>query len=167
MRETELEKVMEKFLTRKSEVLLCTSIIESGLDISNANTILIDNADKLGLAQLYQLRGRVGRSSARAYAYLFYDPENLRTEEAMSRLKAIQEFTSLGSGYKLALRDLEIRGAGNLLGAQQHGHLLSVGFDLYCELLDEVVKEAKGIKEPTARQVIIDIGKEGLIPESY
>ncbi|OGC23790.1 transcription-repair coupling factor [candidate division WOR-1 bacterium RIFOXYC2_FULL_37_10] len=167
MRETELEKVMEKFLTRKSEVLLCTSIIESGLDISNANTILIDNADKLGLAQLYQLRGRVGRSSARAYAYLFYDPENLRTEEAMSRLKAIQEFTSLGSGYKLALRDLEIRGAGNLLGAQQHGHLLSVGFDLYCELLDEVVKEAKGIKAPTARQVIIDIGKEGLIPESY
>ncbi|OGC06922.1 transcription-repair coupling factor [candidate division WOR-1 bacterium RIFOXYA2_FULL_36_21] len=167
MREIDLEKVMEKFLDQRCDILLCTAIIESGLDIPNANTILIDNAHKLGLAQLYQLRGRVGRSEVRGYAYLLYDPKDIIAENSLARLKAIQEFISLGSGYRLALRDLEIRGSGNLLGAQQHGHMLSVGFDLYCELLDEAVKEIKGIKEPTPRQVVIDVEKEGYIPGKY
>lgn len=167
MDESALEKIMDEFLDKKYDVLLCTAIIESGLDMPNVNTILIDRADKLGLAQLYQLRGRVGRSSVRAYAYLLYHPEEVLTETALSRLQAIQEFTSLGSGYKLALRDLEIRGAGNLLGAQQHGHMLSVGFDLYCELLEEAVNEIKGIKEPTIRQVTIDLPYDAHIPEDY
>ncbi|MBI5700810.1 transcription-repair coupling factor [Candidatus Saganbacteria bacterium] len=167
MLEAKLEKTMEEFLNREHDVLLCTSIIESGLDIPNVNTIIIDRADRLGLAQLYQLRGRVGRSPVRAYAYFLYHQEEASTQTALARLKAIQEFTSLGSGYKLALRDLEIRGSGNLLGAQQHGHMLAVGFDLYCELLEEAVKEVKGIKEPTPRQVIIDIREDAYIPQDY
>lgn len=162
-----LEKIMGEFLDKKYDVLLCTAIIESGLDMPNVNTILIDKADKLGLAELYQLRGRVGRSSVRAYAYLLYHPEEILTETALSRLQAIQEFTMLGSGYKLALRDLEIRGAGNLLGAQQHGHMLSIGFDLYRELLEEAVNEIKGIKEPTIRQITIDLPYDAHIPEDY
>ncbi len=167
MQESHLEKVMDEFLNRRYDVLLCTAIIESGLDIPNVNTIFINYADKLGLAQLYQLRGRVGRSPVKAYAYLMYHQEEIQTQSALSRLRAIQEFTSLGSGYKLALRDLEIRGSGNLLGAEQHGHVLAVGFDLYCELLSEAVKEAKGLKEPTPRQVVIDIRENAYIPGEY
>ncbi|MFH1361584.1 MAG: transcription-repair coupling factor, partial [bacterium] len=128
MNEKELEKVMLKFLTKKYDVLVCTSIIESGLDISNVNTILIDSADHFGLSQLYQIRGRVGRGAVRAYAYLFYHPAKVMTDQALERLKAISEFTALGSGYKLAMRDLEIRGAGNLLGREQSGHVMEVGF---------------------------------------
>lgn len=168
MKESELERVVDEFLDKKYDLLLCTAIIESGLDMPSVNTILIDRADRMGLAQLYQLRGRVGRSSVKAYAYLLYHPNEARTQSALERLSAIQEFTSLGSGYKLALRDLEIRGSGNLLGAEQHGHMLSVGFDLYCELLEEAVKEAKGEKTLAPHQVVIDLDvKNALIPASY
>ncbi|MFH1576973.1 MAG: transcription-repair coupling factor, partial [Candidatus Margulisiibacteriota bacterium] len=165
--EKELEKTMLDFLDRKFDVLVCTSIIESGLDITNVNTILIDKADHFGLSQLYQIRGRVGRSAVRAYAYLFYHPAGVMTDQALDRLKAIQEFTALGSGYKLAMRDLEIRGAGNLLGAEQSGHIMEVGFDLYCELLEEAVREVKGIKEVSPREVTIDLKVEAFIPQDY
>ncbi|MFH1826433.1 MAG: transcription-repair coupling factor [bacterium] len=167
MPEKTLETTMLDFMERKFNVLVCTSIIESGLDISSVNTILIDQADRFGLSQLYQIRGRVGRSPVRAYAYLFYHSDNVMTDGAIERLKAIQEFTALGSGYKLAMRDLEIRGAGNLLGAQQSGHVMEVGFDLYCELLEEAVRELKGIKQATPREVEIDLKLEAYIPEEY
>ncbi len=167
MSERKLEQTMLDFSSRKYDVLLCSTIIESGLDLPNVNTILIDHADRLGLSQLYQLRGRVGRSNVRAYSYLFYHEEARLTETAVKRLKALQEFTALGSGYRLAMRDLEIRGAGNLLGAQQSGHLLAVGFDLYCELLEEAARELKGISEPTPRQVEIDIKTDAYIPADY
>lgn len=162
-----LEKRMVEFLDHKYDVLVCTSIIESGLDITNVNTILIDQAERFGLSQLYQIRGRVGRSAVRAYAYLFYHPEKVITNQALERLQAIQEFTSLGSGYKLAMRDLEIRGAGNLLGAEQSGHILEVGFDLYCELLEQAVREVKGIEEVTPREVQIDLKINAFIPRDY
>ena len=167
MGEKMLEQTMGKFLQREFDILLCSTIIESGLDITNVNTIIIDEADRFGLSQLYQLRGRVGRSSVKAYAYLFYYPEKILSTSAIERLKAIQEYASLGSGYKLAMRDLEIRGAGNILGAEQHGHMLSVGFDMYCELLEEAAREIKGIKEPTPRQVEIDIKVDAYIPADY
>ncbi|MBI5699204.1 transcription-repair coupling factor [Candidatus Saganbacteria bacterium] len=167
MPERKLEQTMLDFSNKKYDVLLCSTIIESGLDLPNVNTILIDHADRFGLSQLYQLRGRVGRSNVRAYAYLFYNEEVQLTETAIKRLKALQEFTALGSGYRLAMRDLEIRGAGNLLGAQQSGHLLAVGFDLYCELLEEAARELKGISEPTPRQVEIDIKADAFIPSDY
>ncbi|MFA4905830.1 MAG: transcription-repair coupling factor [Candidatus Margulisiibacteriota bacterium] len=167
MPERKLEQTMLDFSNKKYDVLLCSTIIESGLDLPNVNTILIDHADRFGLSQLYQLRGRVGRSNVRAYAYLFYNEEVQLTETAIKRLKALQEFTALGSGYRLAMRDLEIRGAGNLLGAQQSGHLLAVGFDLYCELLEEAARELKGITEPTPRQVEIDIKTDAFIPADY
>ncbi|MDD4178886.1 MAG: transcription-repair coupling factor, partial [Candidatus Margulisbacteria bacterium] len=167
MDEKELEKRMLDFMERKYDVLVCTSIIESGLDITNVNTILIDQADRLGLSQLYQIRGRVGRSAVRAYAYLFYNPARSLSDQALERLKAIQEFTALGSGYKLAMRDLEIRGAGNLLGAQQSGHIYEVGFDLYCELLEEAVREIKGETVVSPREVEIDLHVEASIPQNY
>jgi len=167
MDEKELEKTMLDFLEKKANVLVCTSIIESGLDITNVNTILIDHADRLGLSQLYQIRGRVGRSAVRAYAYLFYHPARSMTDQAVERLKAIQEFTALGSGYKLAMRDLEIRGSGNLLGAQQSGHIFEVGFDLYCELLEEAVREIKGEKVIPSREVEIDLIVAASIPSDY
>src|SRR3989339_1355657 len=167
MKEKELERTMLAFMDSKTDVLVCTSIIESGLDITNVNTILIDQADRFGLSQLYQIRGRVGRSAARAYAYLFYHPQKVMTDQALERLKAIQEFTALGSGYKLAMRDLEIRGAGNLLGAQQSGHIYEVGFDLYCELLDEAVREIKGESVTPIREVEIDLKVEATIPADY
>ncbi|MFH1390335.1 MAG: transcription-repair coupling factor [Candidatus Margulisiibacteriota bacterium] len=167
MDEKRLEKTMQEFMERKYDVLVCTSIIESGLDIPNVNTIVIDNADRFGLSQLYQIRGRVGRSPVRAYAYLFYHPERSLSEHALERLKAIQEFTALGSGYKLAMRDLEIRGSGNLLGAEQSGHIYEVGFDLYCELLEEAVREAKGEKVVAPREVEIDLKLEASIPPEY
>ncbi|HOJ23486.1 MAG TPA: transcription-repair coupling factor, partial [Armatimonadota bacterium] len=144
MPEGRLEKVMLDFYDRRYDVLVCTTIIESGLDIPNVNTILIDNAPHMGLAQLYQLRGRVGRSPRQAYCYLLFDPKRLLTETAEKRLDAIREFTQLGSGFQVALRDLEIRGAGNLLGAEQHGFMLSVGFELYCRMIEEAVKSLRG-----------------------
>jgi transcription-repair coupling factor len=167
MDEKALEKTMLDFLGRKFDILVCTAIIESGLDIPSVNTILIDRADRFGLSQLYQIRGRVGRSAVKAQAYLFYHPARSLTDQAVERLKAIQEFTALGSGYKLAMRDLEIRGAGNLLGAEQSGHIYEVGFDLYCELLDEAMKEIKGEKVLAPRTVEIDLKVEGAIPDDY
>jgi transcription-repair coupling factor (superfamily II helicase) len=165
--EKELEGAMLDFMDRKFDVLVCTSIIESGLDITNVNTILIDRADRFGLSQLYQIRGRVGRSAVRAYAYLFYHPARSMSDQAVERLKAIQEFTALGSGYKLAMRDLEIRGAGNLLGAEQSGHIYEVGFDLYCELLEEAVKEVRGEGVAAPREVELDLKVEASIPAAY
>ena len=142
----ELEQIMLDFIQKKINVLVCTTILESGIDIPNANTIIVENADRLGLAQLYQIRGRVGRSDRQAYAYITYKREKLLSEVADKRLKAIKEFTEFGSGFKIAMRDLEIRGAGSLLGEIQHGHMEQVGYDTYCRLLDEVVKEIQGIE---------------------
>lgn len=167
MTEVQLENIMLDFMEHHLDVLLCTTIIESGLDIANVNTLIIDQADKLGLAQLYQLRGRVGRSNRVAYAYLTYKKDKVLTEIAEKRLSAIREFTELGSGFKIAMRDLEIRGAGNILGAEQSGQIAAVGFDLYCQMLEEAVREAKGevpIEEPT---VTIDINIKAYIPQEY
>jgi transcription-repair coupling factor (superfamily II helicase) len=167
MEERLLEAVMLDFLNHRYDLLLVTSIIESGIDIPSVNTVIIDRADRFGLAQLYQLRGRVGRSNVRAYAYLLIPKVKLLTQTARKRLKALEQFTQLGSGFHLAMRDLEIRGAGNLLGPQQHGFIEEVGFDLYCRLLDEAVKELKG--EPTERlpQVKMEFDLDIYIPQSY
>lgn len=167
MNERELENVMLSFLAHEFDVLVCTTIIESGLDIPNVNTIIINDADKLGLAQMYQLRGRVGRSEVQAYAYCLYKPSKVLSEHAQGRLKAIREFTSLGSGYQIALRDMEIRGVGNILGAEQHGHMISVGFDLYCKLLEESVAELKGEAVAPEADTAIDINVTAFIPEYY
>jgi transcription-repair coupling factor (superfamily II helicase) len=167
MDERLLEKVMLEFLDRQYDCLLVTSIIESGIDIPTVNTIIINRADKFGLAQLYQLRGRVGRSGIKAYAYLLIPKVKLLNPTARKRLKALEQFTQLGSGFHLALRDLEIRGAGNLLGPQQHGFIEEVGFDLYCQLLDEAVKELKGEKIQKQPQVKMEFDLDIYIPESY
>lgn len=167
MQERDLENVMLDFSNHEFDILVCTTIIESGLDIPNANTIIIDDADKLGLAQLYQIRGRVGRSNIQAYAYCFYRPDRVISETAQNRLKAIREFTSLGSGYQIALRDMEIRGVGNILGGEQHGHMVAVGFDLYCKLLEESVAELKGQAVAAESDTQIDINVTAFIPESY
>lgn len=168
MPERELERVMRDFLDKKFQVLLATTIIESGLDIPSVNTIIINRADKLGLAQLYQLRGRVGRSHYRAYAHLLIPPLKLLTRDARKRLKAIEEFTELGSGFHLAMKDLEIRGAGNLLGAQQHGFIEEVGFDLYVRLLEEAVAQLKGIPlKEHASQIKITTDLDLFLPENY
>jgi transcription-repair coupling factor (superfamily II helicase) len=168
MPERQLERVMIDFIGRQYQVLLATTIIESGLDMPSVNTIIVDRADKLGLAQLYQLRGRVGRSSVRAYAHLLVPPLKLMKEKARKRLRAIEEFTELGSGFHLAMRDLEIRGAGNILGARQHGFIEEIGFDLYCRLIEEAVAELKQ-KEPPGKRVEIRIQTDLdlFIPESY
>lgn len=167
MSEDELEKIMLDFYHREYDVLLCTTIIENGLDIPNVNTIIVDNADRMGLAQLYQLRGRVGRSNRQAYAYLLYRPNKQLTEEAQQRLMAIREFTALGSGYQVAMRDLEIRGAGNLLGAEQSGAMISVGFDLYCELLSQAVAEIKGEVPADVTLPPVDLPVTAHIPGDY
>lgn len=167
MSEDELEKIMLDFYHREYDVLLCTTIIENGLDIPNVNTIIVDNADRMGLAQLYQLRGRVGRSNRQAYAYLLYRPNKQLTEEAQQRLMAIREFTALGSGYQVAMRDLEIRGAGNLLGAEQSGAMISVGFDLYCELLSQAVAEIKGEEPADVTLPPVDLPVTAHIPGEY
>ena len=145
MKESELERIMYDFIDGEIDVLVSTTIIETGLDISNVNTMIIHDSDQMGLSQLYQLRGRVGRSNRTAYAFLMYKREKMLKEVAEKRLQAIKEFTDLGSGFKIAMRDLEIRGAGNLLGARQHGHMQAVGYDLYCKMLNEAVKSIKGI----------------------
>ena len=144
MEESRLERIMLDFLHGEYDILLCTTIIETGMDISNVNTLIVYDADHMGLAQLYQLRGRVGRTNRVAYAYFTYRRDKLLSETAEKRLQAIKEFTDLGSGYKIAMRDLEIRGAGNLLGPEQHGFIASVGFELYCRLLEESIRELKG-----------------------
>jgi transcription-repair coupling factor (superfamily II helicase) len=175
MPEDQLERVMLDFARGAIDVLVCTTIIESGLDIPNVNTIVINQADRLGLAQLYQLRGRVGRGASRAYAYLFYDRHRSLTEPAQKRLQAIFEATELGAGFQIALRDLEIRGAGNLLGSEQSGHIGSVGFDLYTRLLADAVEEVKalqrGEKPPVPSTALpplaIDLPLVAHIPESY
>jgi len=167
MNERELENVMLSFMAHEFDVLVCTTIIESGLDIPNCNTIIINDADKLGLAQMYQLRGRVGRSEVQAYAYCLYKPSKVLSEQATGRLKAIREFTSLGSGYQIALRDMEIRGVGNILGAEQHGHMISVGFDLYCKILEESVAELRGEAVAQEADTTIDINVTAYIPDSY
>jgi transcription-repair coupling factor (superfamily II helicase) len=167
MGEHELENVMLDFHAHQFDILVCTTIIESGLDIPNVNTIIINDADKFGLAQMYQLRGRVGRSDVQAYAYCLYKPNKVLTEQAQSRLKSIREFTSLGSGYQIALRDMEIRGVGNILGAEQHGHMVSVGFDLYCKLLEESVSELKGEGVQNDADSQVDINVSAFLPETY
>ncbi len=167
MHEEELEKVMLEFYAHKYDVLVCTTIIESGLDIPNVNTIIVNNADKLGLAQLYQLRGRVGRSNRQAYAYLLYKTDKVMSETAEKRLQAIREFSDLGSGFRIALRDLEIRGAGNLLGAEQHGHMAAVGFDMYCQLLAEAIQEVKGEEPSRIELPPVDLPMDAHIPVSY
>jgi len=166
--ENELEEVMLAFYAEEFDVLVCTTIIENGLDVPNANTIIVDSADKLGLAQLYQLRGRVGRSDQQAYGYLLYRYPDRMSEEAEQRLKALEEFSELGSGFKLALRDLEIRGAGDILGREQSGHLSAVGLDLYCRMLADSVKTLKGERPSDYESVAsIDLPFEALIPASY
>jgi transcription-repair coupling factor (superfamily II helicase) len=162
-----LERVMLEFYKHEHDILVCTTIIESGLDIPNVNTIIIEDAHKLGLAQLYQLRGRVGRSDRQAYAYLFHRPTETLTDDAYKRIAAMREFSDLGSGYKLALRDLEIRGAGNLLGAEQHGFMLSVGFDLYCQMIAEAVRELRGEDEEESELPSVSLPVNALIPEDY
>ena len=167
MKETELEKIMLDFIEGEIDVLVSTTIIETGLDIPNVNTMIIHDADNLGLSQLYQLRGRVGRSNRNAYAFLMYKRDRMLKEVAEKRLQAIREFTDLGSGFKIAMRDLEIRGAGNLLGKVQHGHMEAVGYDLYCKMLNEAVKKEKGIETTLDFQTTIDLDVDAFIPNEY
>ena len=167
MSERELEKIMYQFINGEIDVLVSTTIIETGLDISNANTMIIHDADNLGLSQLYQLRGRVGRSNRTSYAFLMYKRDKLLKEVAEKRLSAIREFTELGSGYRIAMRDLEIRGAGSLLVEKQSGHMEAVGYDLYCKMLNRAVMEAKGEKIQEDFETSVDIDIDAFIPVSY
>ncbi|TFG45616.1 MAG: DEAD/DEAH box helicase, partial [Candidatus Brocadiia bacterium] len=167
MTKRELEKAMVSFVTGDTDVLVCTTIIESGLDIPNANTIFIDNADRFGLAELHQLRGRVGRYKHRAYAYMLLPGNRSVTPIAAKRLKAIEEYSHLGAGFRIALRDLEIRGAGNILGPEQSGHIQLVGYQMYCELLAEVVRKLKGERTETVTLANIDLGVTTFIPKNY
>ena len=167
MKESELERIMYDFVSGEIDVLVSTTIIETGLDIPNVNTMIIHDSDNMGLSQLYQLRGRVGRSNRTAYAFLMYKRDKVLKEVAEKRLQAIKEFTELGSGFKIAMKDLEIRGAGNLLGRVQHGHMEAVGYDLYCKMLNEAVKSMKGQKQVIDFVTTIDLDVDAFIPESY
>ena len=167
MDEKALEQVIVDFANREYDVLLATTIIENGIDIPNANTMIIHDADKFGLAQLYQLRGRVGRSQRQAYCYCFYRKSKSITKDALQRLRAIKEFTTLGSGYQIALRDVEIRGVGNILGTKQHGHMINVGFDTYCQLLEETVQELQGNFVEKVNPTIVDINVTAFIPDDW
>ncbi len=167
MKEDELERVMMDFLDGEYDILVSTTIIESGLDLPNVNTLVVEDADTLGLAQLYQLRGRVGRSNRVAYAYFTYRPGRVLSEQAEKRLEAIRDFTELGSGYKIALRDLEIRGAGNLLGAEQHGFIASVGFELYCRMLEDAIRTLKGEARTLRVETIVDVNVDAYLPDAY
>ncbi len=162
-----LEDIILNFLNKEYDVLVCTTIIETGMDISNANTMIVYDADKMGLAQLYQLRGRVGRSSRQGYAYLMYEKDKVLSEIAEKRLKAIKEFTEFGSGFKIAMRDLEIRGAGNILGSQQHGHMAVIGYDLYVKMLNEAIRKVKGETVIEEIDVEIDLTVNAYIPDTY
>ena len=163
----ELENIILGFLNKEYNVLVCTTIIETGMDISNANTMIVYDADKMGLAQLYQLRGRVGRSNRQGYAYFMYEKDKILSEVAEKRLKAIKEFTEFGSGFKIAMRDLEIRGAGNILGPQQHGHMAVIGYDLYVKMLNDAIRKVKGevVKEEVDTEV--DLPVNAYIPDTY
>ena len=167
MNERELENIMYDFISGEIDVLVSTTIIETGLDIPNVNTIIVHDSDRMGLSQLYQLRGRVGRSNRTAYAFLMYKRDKMLKEIAEKRLSAIKEFTELGSGFKIAMRDLEIRGAGNLLGARQHGHMQAVGYDLYCKMLNEAVKNLKGISTREDFNTTVDLDVDAFIPPAY
>lgn len=167
MREEELETIMHDFINHEIDVLISTTIIETGMDIPNVNTIIVHDSDKMGLSQLYQLRGRVGRSNRTAYAFLMYRRDKLLKEEAEKRLSVIREYTDLGSGFKIAMKDLEIRGAGNILGKTQHGHMEAVGYDLYCKMLNEAVKNEKGIRTEGDFATTIDLNMNAFIPEKY
>lgn len=168
MQERELEKIMFDFINGEIDVLVATTIIETGLDIANVNTMIIDDADKLGLSQLYQLRGRVGRSNRTSYAFLMYKRDKMLREIAEKRLQAIKEFTDLGSGFKIAMRDLELRGAGNLLGSKQHGHMEAVGYDLYCKMLNDAVRVLKGeASEEEQFETSVDLNTNAFIPANY
>jgi len=167
MKEQELERIMYDFIDGEIDVLVSTTIIETGLDISNVNTIIIHDSDHMGLSQLYQLRGRVGRSNKTAYAFLMYKRDKMLKEVAEKRLAAIKEFTDLGSGFKIAMRDLEIRGAGNLLGKSQHGHMEAVGYDLYCKMLNEAVKHLKGVPVAEDFSTVVDVDVDAFIPAEY
>ena len=168
MNEKSLESVMQTFISGEADILIATTIIESGIDIPNANTMIVIDADKCGLAQLYQLRGRVGRTDKIAYAYLMYQKNKVLTEVAEKRLKAIKEFTEFGSGFKVAMRDLEIRGAGNVLGAEQSGHMMNIGYELYCKLVDDAVRKAKGESVPEqVDEINIELDVAANIPNWY
>lgn len=167
MTERQLEKEMMDFMAKEYDVLVCTTIIETGIDIQNVNTIIVFDADKMGLSQLYQLRGRVGRSNRIAYAYLIYTKDKVLTEVAEKRLKALKDFTELGSGFKIAMRDLEIRGAGNIMGSAQHGHMATVGYDLYCRMLEDTVKLIKGEIENEPIETTIELKIDAYIPSTY
>src|SRR5690242_10633200 len=167
MRERELEDKMLTFLAGDADVLVSTTIIESGLDIPQANTLVVERADTLGLAQLYQIRGRVGRSDVLAHAYLFYPDAHELTPEARARLATLADHTELGAGFAIAMRDLEIRGAGDLLGAEQHGHIAALGFELYVELLAEAVAELSGERRIAARPVRVDARVDAYVPAEY
>jgi len=167
MGERDLESVMIKFVDGQADVLVSTAIVESGLDIPASNTIIINRADRFGLAQLYQLRGRVGRERQQAYAYLLVPATGSVDETAQRRLQVIEEMTELGGGFRLAMRDLEIRGSGNLLGAEQHGHIAAVGFDLYTKLLAEAVRELRGETGGAVVEPVINVGVEALLPDAY
>ncbi len=168
MNERHLENIMLGFVQKEYDILVCTTIIETGMDIPNVNTLIIDNADHLGLSQLYQLRGRIGRSNKISFAYLTYEKDKMLSEVADKRLKAIKEFTEFGSGFKIAMRDLEIRGCGNILGAEQHGHMLAIGYDLYVKFLDRAVKELQGKMELDEDfETSVDLSVDGYIPSTY
>ena len=167
MTEKELETEMIAFMNKEYDVLVCTTIIETGIDISNVNTMIVHNADKMGLSQLYQLRGRVGRANRIAYAYFIYTKDKILTEVAEKRLKALKDLTELGSGFKIAMRDLEIRGAGNMMGSSQHGHMASIGYDLYCRMLEDTIKLIKGEIENEPIETSVDIKVDAFIPSSY
>ncbi|MBI4580357.1 MAG: transcription-repair coupling factor, partial [Planctomycetes bacterium] len=167
MREHQLEKVMVKFVRQEADVLVCTTIIESGLDIPNCNTILIDRADRFGLSELHQLRGRVGRYKHRAYCYLLLSRDQPVTPTAAKRLKAIEEYSDLGAGFRIAMRDLEIRGAGNILGPEQSGHIAAVGYELYCQLLDHAVRRLKNEPIDEFRAVHLELDVNAHIPRGY
>jgi transcription-repair coupling factor (superfamily II helicase) len=167
MDEGSLEQVVLDFWEGKYDVLVCTTIIESGIDMPTVNTLVVDRADLLGLGQLHQLRGRVGRSGQRAYAYLFHPIDRSLTEEAYERLKTIGETTELGSGFKIAMRDLEIRGAGNLLGTGQSGHIAAVGYDLYCQMVTEAVAELKGEEVRPPAEVKLELPLDAFLPPTY
>ena len=168
MSEDELSEVWRQLLEGEIDILVCTTIIETGVDVPNANTLIIENADHLGLAQLHQIRGRVGRSARRGFAYLTFNRNRELTEIAQKRLTAIREYTEFGSGFKIAMRDLEIRGAGNLLGSEQHGHMEAVGYDMYMKLLSEAVMEEKGeAPEKITKECLIDVRIDAFIPETY
>jgi transcription-repair coupling factor (superfamily II helicase) len=167
MDEDVLERTVQDFFEHRFDVLVCTTIVESGIDMPSVNTLIVDRADRLGLGQLHQLRGRVGRSGVRAYAYLFHPRGVVLSETALERLRCIGDNTALGSGFKIAMRDLEIRGAGSLLGHRQSGHVAAVGYDLYVQLVAEAVAEAKGVQLPSSRAVVLPRLGHAFLPESY